>query len=556
MRIAIYARYSSDLQNPASIEDQVALCTSLMERHFGEAKAKAVFSDAALSGSTMSRPGLTALLEAAENRDIDLIVAEGLDRISRSLPDIASIYELLQHYGVKVWTAHEGEVSDLHVGFKGTMNALYLRDMKDKVRRAHRAIAAAGRATSSVAYGYRAVRGVVDERGKYVNGLREVDPNQAVIVRRIFEEFTSGVPVRQIVRSLNDEGIPSPSGKLWRTAAISGEASRFRGILYNDLYRGLLVYNRTHRVMDPRTGRKKYVVNPIGDWVKVPVPELRIVSDGLWSKAQQIIGERRRNRSVSDKASVRRHKVPVKGAQNVRPLTGLVKCGWCGGIKNLANSTRYVCVTHRFEKKCKNSRGWREDRLASVFLAELSNFIASVDDWNAMFSGGIERELRERRELEKEAAALELRIARLLDAIEHGVKVDYNRLTELQERRDYILALPPVPKAGVSTTTIKRHLVRAVDVIGYEWGNRKYAASIRMLLHLITDKIVCTPIKDKRTGEHVEIMFKPPAQWLQFYMRVHADWPYVGKTSSGEVIKRPAPARSVLRNTYLAVPGD
>lgn len=372
MRIAIYARYSSDLQNPASIEDQIALCTSLMERHFGEAKAKAVFSDAALSGSTMSRPGLTALLEAAEHAEFDLVVAEGLDRISRSLSDIASIYELLQHYGVKVWTAHEGEVSDLHVGFKGTMNALYLRDMKDKVRRAHRAIAAAGRATSSVAYGYKAVRGVVDERGKYINGLREIDPDQAVIVRRIFEEFTSGVPVRQIVQSLNDEGVPSPSGKLWRTAAISGEASRFRGILYNDLYRGMLVYNRTRRVMDPRTGRKKYVVNPIEDWVKVPVSELRIVSDDLWSKAQQIISERRRNRSASNKVSIRRQKAPVKSAQNVRPLTGLVKCGWCGGIKNLANSARYVCVTHRFEKKCKNSRGWREDRLATVFLDALS----------------------------------------------------------------------------------------------------------------------------------------------------------------------------------------
>jgi len=551
MRIAIYARYSSDLQNPASIEDQIALCTSLMERHFGETKAKSVFSDAALSGSTMSRPGLTALLEAAEHAEFDLVVAEGLDRISRSLSDIASIYELLQHYGVKVWTAHEGEVSDLHVGFKGTMNALYLRDMKDKVRRAHRAIAAAGRATSSVAYGYRAVRGVMDERGKYINGLREVDPDQALVVRRIFEEFTSGVPVRQIVQSLNDEGVPSPSGKVWRTAAISGEASRFRGILYNDLYRGMLVYNRTRRVMDPRTGRKKYVVNSIEDWVKVPVPELRIVSDGFWSKAHQIISERRRNRSASNKVTVRKPRSAAKDAQNVRPLTGLVKCGWCGGVKNLANSSRYVCVTHRFEKKCKNSRGWHEDRLASIFLGELSDYISKVDDWSTMFASGMERELRERRELDKEAAALELRIGRLLDAIEHGVKVDYNRLTELQERRDYIRSLPPVPKAGVSSATIKRHLLHAIEIIGQEWGNRKYAAAIRSLLHMIADKIVCTPIKEKRTGERVEILFRPPAQWLQFYMRVHADWPHVGKSFARKSAAHPVPAVSVLRDTYL-----
>src|SRR5690606_7488661 len=114
------------------------------------------------------------MLIAAESHQFDVLIAEGLDRISRSLADIASIHEVLQHCGVTIWTGHEGAVTDLHIGFKGTMNALFLRDMKDKVRRSHRAIASSGRAAAGIAYGYRVVRGVLDDKGQYINGLREI----------------------------------------------------------------------------------------------------------------------------------------------------------------------------------------------------------------------------------------------------------------------------------------------------------------------------------------------------------------------------------------------
>jgi len=280
MRIAIYARYSSDLQNPVSIEDQLSLCTDLMKRQFGIDKPVATYTDAAISGATMSRPGLINLLDAAEARSFDVLIAEGLDRISRSLSDIATIHELLVHYGIKIWTGHEGEVSDLHVGFKGTMNALYLRDLKEKVKRAHRSIAASGRAASSIAYGYSVVRGVLDEKGNYVNGLRKINPDQAAVIKRIFKEYAAGIPLRQIVRSLNDDGIPSPSGKLWRPNSITGEDHRYKGILHNDLYRGLLVYNRTHKIVDPRSGKRRYVVNPASEWIPSPNSVLFQIDSG------------------------------------------------------------------------------------------------------------------------------------------------------------------------------------------------------------------------------------------------------------------------------------
>ena len=204
-RAAIYARYSSAKQNPLSIDDQVTLCRRLIEREFGvDPAAAAVFSDARATGKTMlHRPGLRSLLEAAERKEFDVVVAEGLDRISRNLEDAAAIHARLAYHDVAMHTAHEGRVSTLHVGVKGAMNAIYLDDMKDKIRRSHRARAEEGRVPSSLTYGYRVVRGVVDERNRNVNGLREIDPEQARVVRRIFEEFAAGKHATAIVRGLS-----------------------------------------------------------------------------------------------------------------------------------------------------------------------------------------------------------------------------------------------------------------------------------------------------------------------------------------------------------------
>jgi hypothetical protein len=59
----------------------------------------------------------------------------GLDRLSRDQEDIAAIYKRLRHSDIRVLTFAEGEISELHVGLKGTMNALFLKDLALKIRR-------------------------------------------------------------------------------------------------------------------------------------------------------------------------------------------------------------------------------------------------------------------------------------------------------------------------------------------------------------------------------------------------------------------------------------
>ena len=124
-RVAIYARYSSDNQREASIEDQVRLCRERAERE-GWTIAN-IYTDHAISGSSvMLRPGVQSLIQDALNNQFDIVVSEALDRISRDQEDIAGIYKRLQFSSVAMLTLSEGDISELHIGLIGTMNALFL----------------------------------------------------------------------------------------------------------------------------------------------------------------------------------------------------------------------------------------------------------------------------------------------------------------------------------------------------------------------------------------------------------------------------------------------
>ena len=132
MRAVIYARYSSRNQREASIEDQVRLCRKHVESQ-GWTYLHA-YTDRAISGASPVRAGYQKLLEDARAGEFDVVVSEALDRLSRDLEDVAGLYKRLSFSCIKIITLAEGEISELHVGLKGTMNALYLKDLAQKTR--------------------------------------------------------------------------------------------------------------------------------------------------------------------------------------------------------------------------------------------------------------------------------------------------------------------------------------------------------------------------------------------------------------------------------------
>ena len=90
------------------------------------------YSDHAVSGATLLRSGFQALMRDALSHQFDVVLAESLDRFSRDQEDTAGLFKRLTFAGVNIVTLAEGDITHLHIGFKGTMNALFLKDLAEK----------------------------------------------------------------------------------------------------------------------------------------------------------------------------------------------------------------------------------------------------------------------------------------------------------------------------------------------------------------------------------------------------------------------------------------
>ena len=525
-RIAVYARYSSDLQNPSSIDDQVLLCRKLIDEKWPSAPEPVVYSDAALSGDAMKqRPDLARLLAEVTAGILDVVVTEGLDRLSRSMKDIASLYEQLTYHNVSVFTAHEGEVSALHIGLKGTMNALYLTDLKDRVRRSHRARAEKGLAPSGLPYGYRVVRGVLDERGEPVRGLREVHETEGPVVLRIFKEFAAGASAKELAIMLTAEGVTGPGGGAWREGAIRGSSIRGDGILRNEIYRGVLVYNRKRLVTNPMTGRKKYVANDEKDWVRTDVPHMRIVSDGLWGKVKKLLA--RRSVGLSKRKIIAARK-PARIGKKLRnsPLKGLVVCGWCSSHKVMKDGYSYLCSGYKVARACKNARAAKvvdiRDRLFDDLRAGLSNAPSLRGEVRKL----IEKDQAMLRASNKELRDIERRINNLLKLIEAGIRIDRSiaRIRELEKAR-VTLAKSVISSIDLpdNVAAIRADIGAGLDRMENGFHDRDQELAIRAGLALVVEKIVLTPLEGEKRGQSIDIHLRPSgwaALWL--FMR---SWP-------------------------------
>ena len=151
MKAALYARYSSDNQRDASIEDQLRICRARAEREGWTIIDS--YTDRAISGASLLRPGVQELISDALKGRFDVILAESLDRLSRDQEDIAGLYKRMRFAGVSIVTLSEGEVSELHIGLKGTMGALFLKDLADKTRRGLRGRVEKGRSGGGLVMG-------------------------------------------------------------------------------------------------------------------------------------------------------------------------------------------------------------------------------------------------------------------------------------------------------------------------------------------------------------------------------------------------------------------
>ncbi|PYR34351.1 MAG: hypothetical protein DMF90_17480, partial [Acidobacteria bacterium] len=268
MRVACYARFSSDLQRATSIDDQLATARRYAAANQWDFLEAHVYSDAAVSGASLERPGIQALLTAARRRPLpfEVLLVDDSSRISRDLSDAVRLLQELKFAGVRVIYISQNidsanEQAETLVAVHGVVDSLYLREMAKKIKRGLAGQLDRGFATGSITYGYRTVP-VPDPTGKTdVNGYPillgkrvVIEPAEARVVVQIFEWFASGLGVTSIVERLNRAGFAGPRGACWKHGAV-------KRLLANERYRGQLIWGQ--RRFERRPGTRQKVVRGV-----------------------------------------------------------------------------------------------------------------------------------------------------------------------------------------------------------------------------------------------------------------------------------------------------
>ncbi|MBU2877057.1 recombinase family protein [Aliiglaciecola lipolytica] len=364
MKTVIYARYSTDLQSAASIEDQYRECEAYAKRH--NFKITSFFSDKAASGSSMNRGGLASLME--NMHQFDAVLCESLDRLSRDQGDIANIRKRLAFSNVKIFTIEDGEIGSMHIGLKGTMNAMQLDVIRDKTKRGLRGKVENGKSAGGKSYGYNPVR-EFDCAGNLIKGELEINDDESKVIRKIFEDYAyNDKSAKTIAKELNAKGISAPNGADWGCSTINGNKKRGTGILNNELYIGVRIWNRLRYVKHPETGRRVSRLNDESDWVMKNVPNLRIVSQELWKAVKS------KQNLVSSPNGVKKPKMRAKYL-----FSDLFKCNVCGGGASMSNSISYGCSTARNKGTCDNKKLVKRITVESAALSAIKSELLKTD---------------------------------------------------------------------------------------------------------------------------------------------------------------------------------
>jgi site-specific DNA recombinase len=496
MRAAIYARFSTELQDQKSIADQVRICREHAQRRGHSVVA--VYEDAAASGASVKgRPGIQRLMQDANKGIFDVVLTESMSRIGRDTEDRANIRKHLAFCRISIETPADGVVTPLVDGIRAVIDSQHLEDLKHHTRRGMRGVVLDGRSAGGRAYGYDVVPGEPDGRGSLRRGFRVINEKEAEVVRRIYTEYVAGSTPREIAKRLNDDRIPPPRGKSWNASTINGNTLRSNGILLNEMYVGRIIWNKVTMVKNPATGRRVIRPNPKEAWVMQEVPALAIVSAELFEAARR----RKAERSKGHPQGKRRPK---------HLLSGLLRCSSCGGGlstfgKDRTGRRRVRCSTYTESGSCPNTQTYYVDAIERAVLsglrAELSSpallteYVKAYHEERAKLAAG---SVQRRAAAERRLGEIERETERLVDAIAKGFgdpSILGGRINELKSERiqlaDEIAAMPNTQKVITLHPGLLARYEQQVEQLqaalaaGLEAGDEDGAAALRELIEAV-----------------------------------------------------------------------
>lgn len=337
IKVVAYARVSSkeqaekELSIPAQFEAIRNYCKQKGWKLVHE------YIDAGNSAKTDERPEFQRMIAMAKrpNRGFDAIIVHKVDRFSRNRDDHVIYKSLLKKIGVTVYSVTEQADPETPHGFllEGIMEVIsefYNMNLKTETMKGMKENAKRGYHNGGQApYGYRTAQ--VKEVGGRTKSVWVLGPDEEVnTVRRIFDLYVrQNKGYRATAFTLNEEGVPSPSGKLWSWSTIWH-------ILHNPAYIGQKVWNKH----DYGTGKKK---KPPEEWI-------------ISTEGQPVIIDRDTFYAVPEKSKQRNYSEGAfrSTGPSMYLLRGMLICHECGvrmvtgsNSKSSRGKTRYYqCGTY------------------------------------------------------------------------------------------------------------------------------------------------------------------------------------------------------------------
>lgn len=366
-RVAAYCRVSTDREEQEhSFETQKAMYTEMIMMKPTWQMA-GIYADEGITGTVAKkRPGFMKMIEDCRKGKIDMIVTKSVSRFSRNNLDCLMYVRELKQLGIPIIFEKEGintiqVSSELLLTLFGALSQAESESISMNVKLGIRQSLKNG----NVRFSYKTFLGY----RKGADGQPEIVPEQADIVRRIYNDFLAGATYLEIAKRLTEENVPTMGGgNRWFS-------ERIKSILKNEKYKGDALLQKT------------YITDPISKRVKKNNGELpmyyvenshpAIIERRIFDRVQEEIARRAGKKKVKQTGT----KTELGRYSGKYALTELLYCGECGTpyrrctwLRNGKKKIVWRCVSRLDygKKYCKNSPSVEESRLHNAITAAIT----------------------------------------------------------------------------------------------------------------------------------------------------------------------------------------
>ena len=334
----MYARYSCENSSDLSIDDQMA---KILPKAFADGcfiPWSYVYCDYSVTGRDASRQGYTSYKAALEAKDSKITVTyiDDFSRASRDEIEWWRLAALSKRWGKGLIGASDGfdlsnPNSDIMITVYGLLSRLFLKGLREKVKRGMHGAAGRGTCLGKPSFGFtrqilrnQAGVPVIDSEGVPTHDIC-IDPATSGHRLRMFEMFVNKrMSAFEIARQFNAESIDGWNG--WTDSGI-------KSLLRNPNAIGVFIWNKTRREFEVEEEKWKVRRNPRAEWTVNYRPELALVPLDLWRAARRKLAEIRRKSPLTGRK-------PSRNQISATTLfSGTLICESCGGELKLIRST-------------------------------------------------------------------------------------------------------------------------------------------------------------------------------------------------------------------------